>query len=419
MYTPMYTGVFLDLLGGKVGNIWVVGGVASEVYGYIVELAALARLGRLSKPRLARAHVLMGLLREAGFLPSEISELAGSRGGGDARRRWGVDAVRRYGVWSGVADMSRRDAVIGVVAGLVAEGYNLQDVALCTTVKKRLDKADITFGESLNIGLAVLSAKASVQDLSDFSVEVRESHQTLKELEARKKLADDLDGLGLSRDVQLDILGWAKGFGGEKLKKFLAEYPSFNSLIQSQNKLVDKLRSEIPRLEGEISVLEGRRANLQDVINSNEKLFATVIILIRQGWNPAYLDMIMMLTEKYGDPWKAYHVLEDWGKANEKQTRSMKALMNVKIPDGKVRLDIKKLTGLKEADGRKLVFAPEYVKQSIIDNLEAMLEEVRGRKDIHVEGKAILEFFIPNMIAQLREKPWVRNAERDSALSKR
>ncbi|MCX6642785.1 MAG: hypothetical protein NTV15_05295, partial [Candidatus Bathyarchaeota archaeon] len=90
------------MLSGKVGGIrvGVVGGVAVEVYGYIVELAALAKLGRLSKPGLARAHVLMGLLREAGFLPSEISEFVGGR--------WKADAVRRYGVWSGVADTSRR-----------------------------------------------------------------------------------------------------------------------------------------------------------------------------------------------------------------------------------------------------------------------------------------------------------------------
>jgi hypothetical protein len=316
----MFVGVFLVLLGDKVdGNrVGVGGAVAVEVYGYIAELATLAKLGRLSKPRLARARVLMGLLREAGFLPSEISEFVGGR--------WKADAVRRYGLWSGVADMSRRDAVIGVVAGLVAGGYGLEDVVLCTAAKKQLDKAGITFNEAIGIGLAVLSAKASVMDLSVFSVEVRESQQTLSELETRKNLADDLDRLGLTREVQLDILGWAKGFGGEeKVKRFLAEYPSHSSLIQAEK----KIEGRIEVLKGEVSALEGRRAQHQSIIDGNLNLFNTVNALIIQGWNPVNLDLVKSLTEKHGGLSEVLHALNKLSEVKGKVEKPEDSLMNI------------------------------------------------------------------------------------------
>jgi len=189
----------------------VVGEVARGVYGYAVELRKLAGLGRVSGGQLVRVRCVMGLLRGAGFGSGEISLLSGGR--------WGASYVRRFALWDGVVDVSRRDAVMDVFAGFVAKGGHIDDVPGYLGAKEALDPVGLTFKNAALIGKAVEVCGMSPRGMVAFSAELVDGGRSIADLSARLKLDEELNGLKLTIGVQ------------KRIRDIALSYPSIGDFL--------------------------------------------------------------------------------------------------------------------------------------------------------------------------------------------
>ncbi len=301
-----------------------------RVYGWVVELYRLGRLGKLVGSQVARVRSLMGLLRGAGFGSGEISYLSGGR--------WGASYVRRYAVWDGVVDVSRKNQVLEVFAEFVTKGGNIDDIPGYLDASAVLNPIGLTFMDAAMIGVATRVSGMDPQGMASFAADLVDGKAKIVDLTARMKLDAKLNGLGLTRGVQMRIMKVAKG------------YPSIDRFFEvlGEAEILDKLldlevlaESRIKKLEGNIANLEERKGDAEEAVRKVEAPLNDLYMLIGFGWNIVWLAMLLQVMKKYGDPGKVLADFNQYGSMKEliaeleetrRKLREAEALAGAKAP---------------------------------------------------------------------------------------
>ncbi len=365
----------------------VVNPVAREVYGYTVELRRLGGLGRLTSAQLVRVRRLMGLLREAGFGGGEISRLSGGR--------WVASYVRRYAEWSGVVDVSRKSAVFEVFAGFVDGGGRVDDVPAYLEAKVVLDGAGLSFKNAAMVGEAVRVSGMGPREMVAFSAELVRGGRSVEALRARMDLDDRLNGMGLTRAVQEEIMELASGY--PSFKDFFNIFRGFNLVDEAIDMKRDVMK-EVDALKGEVTRLEERKVELKDSMVKNERIIAELNSLTLMGWHFAWFAMLYHITKEYGFEAVIGTVNAD-SESRKKLKDSGAQAVGLDVKAAKLPMD----TGVKEIIPVRAWGRREY-EAAIVGALKGLNNAVQEAPDLPAEVKAIVAQRVKELLKELASR---------------
>lgn len=220
---------------------------AYEVFEAVKELNEIGTLRRPGDDRLARAYFLMGLLRDCGFSSFGVSVLVGER--------WGDSAVRRFGKGSGVVDVSGRDELLDMVGGFARGGGNLGEIEEYRKAKAELGAVGLDFPGSARLAQNLVKCRSGVAEIDDLSSKLAAGGRFVGEVVERIEVDKDLVGLGLTREIQLRMLGAAKACGSpEELLEAVRVAGGLHSLRREEaelNELIDGMMERVKALSDE------------------------------------------------------------------------------------------------------------------------------------------------------------------------
>jgi len=266
---------------------------AFEVFDLVKELVGIGGFDRPSGVQLGRAYFLMGRLRDCGFSSAEVSLLSCGR--------WKSSAVRRFGKGSGVVDMSGRDDLLRFVGEFAREGGSLEELGGFREAERMLAAVGYGFESAAKLGRDLFSCKGNPATVSDLSSRLAAGGRTVGEVEAGISLGEKLEGMGLTREVQLDLFKAASEFGGPAMVlKGLAGLEGVKGLERRRG----LLEAEVKGLEARVATLMTEAGMLEAQINQRKDMIFAANAATLSGFDVVSLSILKVLSEDFGGPYK-------------------------------------------------------------------------------------------------------------------